>query len=154
MISNLGNHNRGVAVLLQRAGEPAQDRIRPDIIINKGNDAESTLSQLREMTAKNPDCPNLHNPPDEGCGTHFEPNGRAQVARNIFDRRRASYLSRYRRANPEQTTVTHRSQVNHKTPLAAGGCPTSDANLIPDPVLEGPCADIEALQTRVQSFQD
>jgi uncharacterized Zn-binding protein involved in type VI secretion len=134
---------------------PAYDGLSiKDIIINKGNDAGGTLEQLREVTAANPDCPNLHNPPDDDCGTHFEPNGNAAAARVIFEKERTRYLSRYRRANPHQTAVTGSSQVNHKTPLAAGGCPTSDTNLIPDPVLEGPCADIEALQTRIQSFQE
>lgn len=134
---------------------PAYDGLpTKDIIINKGNDAARTLRQLRETTAANPDCPNLHKLPDEGCGTHFEPNGNSSDARAIFDRRREDYLKRYRRKYPEHTQVKRSSQVNHKTPLAAGGCPTSDDNLIPDPMLEGPCAEIEALQTRVQSFQD
>lgn len=123
-----------------------------EIITKKGDHAEASLRELRELTVANPDCPNLHHPPDSGCGTHFEPNGQSEAARNEFDKMRHQYLLRYRRENPQHAQVSGRSQVNHKTPLDAGGCPVSSENLIPDPVLEGPCAQIETLQTRLQSF--
>jgi hypothetical protein len=122
-----------------------------DIIINKGNDYERTAKRLGELRAGNKDCPNVHEPPDEGCGTHFEPNGQALEARKEFDKVRPHYLKRYVKGNPG-SGVNGGSKVNHKTPLDAGGCPVSDANLVPDPVLSGPCREIEDLQTKLQSL--
>jgi uncharacterized Zn-binding protein involved in type VI secretion len=122
-----------------------------DIIINKGNDYEKIAKDLKALRAGNKDCPNVHEPPDEGCGTHFEPNGKAGEARVEFDKVRLRYLKGYNAANPG-ATVPLSSQVDHKTPLDAGGCPVSDTNLIPDPVLSGPCAQIESLQTKLQSL--
>lgn len=68
-----------------------------------------------------------------------------------FNKERKRYLDRYKAANPS-SGVTGGSKVNHKTPLDAGGCPVSDANLVPDPVLSGPCREIEDLQTKLQSL--
>jgi hypothetical protein len=93
----------------------------------------------------------VHEPPDEGCGTHFEPNGQSGEARKQFDKVRPHYLKRYVKENPG-SGVNGGSQVNHKTPLDAGGCPVSDANLVPDPVLSGSCREIEDLQTKLQSL--
>lgn len=124
-----------------------------DIIINKGKDAEMYLHELRDLAKANPDCPNLRNSPEVGCGTHMRPNGKALVARQkMFKRIRLKYLTDFRKKNPHLTQVTLSSSVSHLTPLDAGGCPVSDDNLFPTPALEGPCAEIEALQTKIQSY--
>jgi hypothetical protein len=137
-----------------RDPNPAYDGLpMKDMIMKKASDAESAVGELRELTAANPNCPNLHQPPDVKCGTHLKPNGRARQARKKFDQRRDKYLRRYIKEHPQFPQVTMSAQVNHKTPLDAGGCPVSEeSNLIPDPILNGPCARIEALQTRIQSF--
>jgi hypothetical protein len=124
-----------------------------DIIIGKGKDAAKSLHELQELVKANPGCSNLHRPPDVDCGTHLRPNGQALVARRkLFDPVRKKYLLAFRKKNPHLTQVTQHSPVGHMTPLDAGGCPVSSDNLIPLPVLEGPCAQIETLQTKVQSF--
>ncbi|BCM17231.1 DUF4150 domain-containing protein [Mesorhizobium sp. J8] len=45
-------------------------------------------------------------------------------------------------------------QVNHKTPLDAGGCPTSPDNLISDGALPPECKEIDTAQTTLQDISD
>jgi hypothetical protein len=120
-----------------------------DIIINKGNDYDAALRELREHRANHKNCPNVHEPPDTGCGVHFQPGGDTEGARRQYVKKRRKYLKAFIRANPA-AGVTESSPVNHKTPIDAGGCPVSSNNLMPDPVLTGPCRRIEELQTRLQ----
>ncbi|HYO56798.1 DUF4150 domain-containing protein [Archangium sp.] len=122
---------------------------KKDIIINKGNDSEQALEKLRSLRTANKGCPNVYEPPDTGCGTHFEPGGNTKEARNQFEKQRFAYLKRYRRKHPDHG-VSQNAKVNHKTPLDAGGCPISESNLVPDPVLSGPCKEIDDLQTLLQ----
>lgn len=122
-----------------------------EVIIRNGNDMEAAAKELASLRSANSDCPNLHDPADEGCGPHFEPNGKAADARKEFDKIRTRYVKDFKRNNPD-AGVTNSSQINHKTPLDAGGCPVSPNNLIPDPVLSGDCAKIESLQTKLQSL--
>jgi hypothetical protein len=120
-----------------------------DAIINKGNDAEQELRKLNNLRAANRNCPNVHEPPDTGCGTHFEPRGDSAVARKKFESSRLSYINKYKKAHPDHG-VTTSTKINHKTPIDAGGCPTSEENLIPDTMLSGPCREIEDHQTFLQ----
>lgn len=120
-----------------------------EIITTKGDEFERTLNRLRTLRTDGKNCPNVHEPPDTGCGTHFDPRGETEKARESFEKKRMTYLKNYRRAHPDRG-LSQSAQVNHKTPLDAGGCPISEGNLIPDPVLTGSCKEIEELQTRLQ----
>jgi len=48
--------------------------------------------------------------------------------------------------------IPRKSPVNHMTPLAAGGCPTSQENLIPSGALPEECQKVDAAQTKLQEI--
>jgi uncharacterized Zn-binding protein involved in type VI secretion len=120
-----------------------------DAIINKGNDAEKIAAELKELRSANKNCPNVHEPPDTDCGTHFDPRGDTAAARKQFESIRLRYIKNFKKAHPG-SAVTNGTKINHKTPLDAGGCPVSENNLIPDTELSGPCRTIEDHQTFLQ----
>lgn len=120
-----------------------------DAIINKGNDAETIATELKELRSSSKSCPNVHEPPDTGCGTHFEPRGDTAAARKQFESIRLGYIRSFKKAHTN-SAVTNKTKINHKTPLDAGGCPVSEMNLIPDTELSGSCRTIEDHQTFLQ----
>jgi Domain of unknown function (DUF4150) len=120
--------------------------------------AQVILDELTELTAANPDCPNLHNPQNKDCGVHFdlprEQNTKAQ--RTEFERKyRKQFVEHWDAANPSNPVPKH-AGVNHMTPLDAGGCPSGGGEakgfpgLVPDHILSGPCAEIETRQRLLQ----
>jgi len=129
--------------------------------------ADSVLSDLKAAEAANPDCPNLHNPKDVGCGTHFEvPNTKrvkqgqtkaktpGQLAREEYEKSGAADdARRLARAKYPGKDIPDDDTVNHKTPLDAGGCPTSQNNLIPSGALDARCKHLDDLQTVLQGRQ-
>lgn len=131
----------------EKTGLPVKDNI-----IRMGDECERDLERLQDLRAKNPDCPNVHNPPDEGCGVHFQVmhTGRAGDARGQFTKgvRRQS-ISEWR---SKGHIINDDDKVNHKTPLDAGGCPLSMTNLIPTAALKGECREIEDLQSQLQNM--
>jgi hypothetical protein len=48
--------------------------------------------------------------------------------------------------------ISKSSPVNHMTPLSAGGCPTSQDNLIPSGALTSQCQKVDDAQTLLQEF--
>lgn len=135
--------------------------------------AEKRLAALR---AANPDCPNLHQPPDVGCGAHFEvpktprtvtkPDGKGgtidvtdtpagHAVRDFSDGKANASIRDWENKLAERglpSDIKNNDKVNHKTPKEAGGC-NSPRNLIPDTAIEragGPgCQEIEQLQTEL-----
>ncbi|MGH8502234.1 MAG: DUF4150 domain-containing protein [Gammaproteobacteria bacterium] len=132
--------------------------------------AQQALNELKELETKHSDCPNLHKPPDVGCGTHFDvPNtkrtkqvkqddgtmkskqktptdwARDEVTKGVKNAIRAeARLTFPGRHIPDD------DQVNHMTPLDAGGCPISPHNMIPDGALSEECLRIDRLQGALQ----
>jgi hypothetical protein len=124
-----------------------------DNIIRMGDECERDLAKLQSLRAKNPHCPNVHTPPDEGCGVHFQVMhpGRAGEARDRQFTKgvRRQSISEWR---SKGWTIEDNDKVNHKTPLDAGGCPLSMTNLIPTAPLQGDCKEIEDAQSRLQNL--
>jgi hypothetical protein len=116
------------------------------------------LDELNELTAANPDCPNVHNPQNKDCGVHFDlpPGKNTKPQRDEFTRKhREEFIRHWKRTNPNNP-IPPGTPINHMTPIDAGGCPAGGGmdkgfpGLVPDHILSGPCADIEAHQTALQ----
>ena len=122
-----------------------------DIIIEKGNNHEKLCQDLKKKREANPDCDNVHNPPDEKCGKHFKNTKGVGDARKEFtDGVRRESIRLYKLKYPDKT-IRNNSDVCHKTPCVAGGCPKSQTNLVPKDALDGDCLEIENIQTAIQS---
>lgn len=126
--------------------------------------AEKDAKTYQDARAKQPPCPNLHDPADTECGVHFkkthkEPRtGDTKVRKKLgfTDGVRDQCIKRYQAmhdADPSSCNrPSARSSVGHKTPLAAGGCPSKQDNLIPVEALSSECQEVEEAQTRLQVF--
>jgi hypothetical protein len=131
-----------------KSGLPIKDNL-----IRMGDECERDFKKLQELRQKHPNCPNVHNPPDQGCGVHFKvPHaglaGNAKSSQNWAAARDRS-LSEWRNKGH---SIPKNDKVNHKTPADAGGCPFSLQNLVPTAVLQGECLEIEDTQTRIQNM--
>jgi hypothetical protein len=124
---------------------------------------ERAQKALDEVKAKaDADCPNLHKPKDVGCGTHFDnPNTKranaagkmqtpSEMARKEFTKGVRNEHLRMARVKFPDKTIPADDQVNHKTPLDAGGCPIGPHNTIPDGALSEECKRIDRLQGALQ----
>jgi hypothetical protein len=123
--------------------------------------AREIYSRLKAL--EDADCPNLHKPRDVGCGTHFKtPTDKRSVAgrkgkktpgqwaRDEFTPGvRNNALAAARSKFPDKV-IPDEDQVNHMTPLDAGGCPKSMDNMIPDGALSEECLTIDRLQGALQ----
>ncbi len=92
---------------------------------------ESRKSLLKE--ARDKKCPHVPDPPNAGCGTYFaqEDENNTTAARAEFERPgggRDQFVANYNATNPS-TPIAAGDQINHRTPIAAGGCPVSPPNL-------------------------
>lgn len=125
--------------------------------------AKKLLDELRTAEAANPDCPNLHKPKDVGCGAHFDtpstkrskpgkskPMTPAQLARDEWTTGVRNAALDAARAKFPDKSIPNDDQVNHMTPLDAGGCPVSPNNTIPDGALSPECLKIDCLQGALQ----
>lgn len=153
-----------------------------NIIRGKGRFFDAAEKRLAALRAANPSCPNLHSPPDQACGTHFDvPKTKrtvpdrgnpgktvtdtpANLARREFSGGVANASIREWEAKLAAAGKPMKipksgpgSNVAHKTPVEAGGCPISMENLIPNAAIGpagGPaCMEIEDLQTRLTTAQ-
>jgi hypothetical protein len=109
------------------------------------------LDRLDNLMNDNKDCPNVHDS-DDGCGTHFAdvPKGAGGEARKEFTNS-ARAEANQRAAKKLGKPVPKSTTVHHKTPLDAGGCPTSPGNTVSDAELTKPeCREIETIQTALQ----
>ena len=134
------------------SGTPAQ------IATEEARRAKQMLDELNHLTATNPDCPNVHNPQNEGCGTHFNlpPGKNTKAQRKEFENKhRDAFIQFWNRSYPNNP-VPPNTSIHHMTPLDAGGCPSGGDSdngfpgLVPDHILNGPCAKIEKIQTALQ----
>ncbi|OJH41956.1 hypothetical protein BON30_01625 [Cystobacter ferrugineus] len=121
-------------------------------IIRMGDECEHDFKKLQELRQKHPNCPNVHNPPDEGCGVHFKVL-HAGLAGDTKDggpwkKARKQSIEEWRTKGYK---IPDDDKVNHMTPADAGGCPYSGRNLVPDAALKGECKEIEDTQTRIQN---
>jgi hypothetical protein len=133
-------------------GKPAE------VAAEEARRAQQMLDELTGLTAANPDCPNVNKPQNAGCGVHFDlpPDQNTEAQRNEFDKKhRDKFVEHWKSRNPGNP-VPKGTSINHKTPLDAGGCPAGGGpdkgypGLVPDHVLTGDCAKIEARQTALQ----
>jgi len=135
-------------------------------------DAQEAKATIDKARAKKPPCPNLHDPPDTGCGTHFKPDrSLASIVPDDIAAKGKSKTKDYYRTNilgftdgvrsavidkhtkPDGSPIKKKGeQVNHKTPLQAGGCPVHEDNLIPNSALEDDCKKVDAAQTKLHDF--
>lgn len=127
-------------------------RLVHEVIVAKGEAFKKDMARLTELRKNNPGCLNVHTPPDEGCGVHFKNTGgkAAEVKKMEFkDSVRNRVVNEWQAKGHK--VPSNGAQINHKTPVDAGGCPIGSGNLVPDCVLTGECAEIETLQTRFQN---
>ena len=140
-----------------------------DVIRSKMAHYQAQADKLNALRAANPDCPNVHNPEDIGCGTHFDlPEGEYERMGNdkVVRKKtlaqhcetdynggpRNTAIRAWKEANKGRTDVTIGKDMAHKTPKQAGGCNSPD-NLAPNSVIPpGPCQDIEAIQTELHKI--
>lgn len=134
--------------------------------------ARATVANARSIV---PPCENLHSPKDEGCGMHLDVQRplsalvpadklpgmthgqvKTHVRESVLEFNnsvktlcRSTWREKLREKG---RTIGKKSPVNHMTPLAAGGCPTSQKNLIPSDALPKECQAVDAAQTKLQEI--
>lgn len=121
--------------------------------------AQREYEMLVKAQTEDPKCENLTNAPDDqGCRTYLkktnpEPRTSEKSVRErlgFTEDVRYSCIKHYRDVLKRQCTGS--SPVCHKTPLAAGGCPSHPPNLIPKQVLSEHCTAIDDAQTSLQGL--
>jgi len=131
-----------------KSGLPVKDNI-----IRMGDECEKDFKKLQELRQKHPNCPNVHEPRDQGCGVHFkvvEPGLAGDVkSGGAWRAARQKSIKEWRKKG---YSIYDEDQVNHMPPADSGGCPYSLSNLVPDSVLSGDCREIENIQTRIQNM--
>lgn len=94
---------------------------------------------IQEMKALG--CGSLPDKPT-GCGQYFiqKNKGGVDTERDNFSAP-GGYKAEFARSYKAKTgkDIAPGEKVNHRTPLAAGGCPKSDDNLVPDSALSADC---------------
>jgi hypothetical protein len=125
-----------------------------DNITRMGDECECDLKKLQELRQKHSHCPNVHNPPDQGCGVHFK----VPYPGLAGDTKSGSAWRKARKQSIEEwrakghTNISDDDKLNHMTPADAGGCPYSSQNLVPTAALKDDCLEIEDTQTRLQNM--
>lgn len=133
------------------------NQLKIDETLRKQKDAHEAMAKLKEARTKSPPCENLHNPPNEGCGVHFKKTNPRPNTSDSGERARLGFTDGVRnecirRYKAKGRPCTSGSEVCHKTPLAAGGCPNGPDNLVPKDVLSPECAAVDDAQTRLQGL--
>lgn len=71
-------------------------------------------------------------------------------AREVFDEGKAAYQNKHMIPLRRKVEGGGRKTINHRVPLAAGGCPSSDGNLVPDNEMTSACInaanDLDSVQ--------
>ncbi|MCV3207161.1 DUF4150 domain-containing protein [Mesorhizobium sp. YC-39] len=122
-------------------------------------DFDGRYQNLRDArNAPNP-CPNLHNPPDQDCGVHFDRTGAPPMPEPAdlgyteeFGQEFKREWDRTHGTNVATGVGGHENRNNHMTPLSAGGCPTGTGNIIPHQALSEPCQELDNFQGELQGF--
>lgn len=157
-----------------RAKDPIKVKVCGESkVVERSKDMETQLAmmqvridELKKLRDANPDCPNVHNPKDKDCGTHFVvPREERTVTKDDGTVITGTPGQLARRETTPSVEATARKAakaknpkakvsgpIAHKTPMDAGGCPVSSDNLIPNNAIEGDdCKKIEELQTCIQA---
>lgn len=117
-------------------------------------EAEEAMDTIKQARARKPPCPNLSQPPNSGCGTHFVKTSSEPPTSTPAQREKLGFTEKAAAASRREYRALGftgpGSKVNHKTPLAAGGCPSGPKNLIPDFALSEECKQLDAAQTKLQ----
>ncbi|MEM9462926.1 MAG: PAAR-like domain-containing protein, partial [Myxococcota bacterium] len=147
------------AFLSKQPGWAAQgnNQNKIDETLRKQKEAQAAMDKIRQARTQSPPCENLHDPPDQDCGVHFKKTNPNPGTSDSSDRKRLGFTDGVRRQcirdyKNAGRTCTWGSEVCHKTPLAAGGCPNDPKNLIPKEILSPECAEIDDAQTSLQSL--
>jgi uncharacterized Zn-binding protein involved in type VI secretion len=124
--------------------------------LRKQKEAQDAMNTISAARKKSSPCPNLHDPPDTGCGTHFKKTNKKPNTSDLKERTKMGFNNTVRNesirlARERGFQVTGSSPVAHKTPLSAGGCPSSQDNLIPNQALSPECQSLDEAQTLLQS---
>lgn len=130
--------------------------------------ASAAMDEITAARKKDPPCKNLHNPKDEGCGTHFKmtrslsgivPDENKKKAKQHYREKILGFTDGVRNAaieahkTPAGDPIKKKGeQVNHMTPLQAGGCPIHLNNLMPDSALPPECQKLDRAQTTLHDF--
>ena len=71
-------------------------------------------------------------------------------ARAVFDEAKPAYQRKHKVGLKRKAEGGGRKTINHRVPLAAGGCPTAEGNLVPDNEMTGACInaanDLDSIQ--------
>ncbi len=132
--------------------------------------AKQDVETVKNAGAIDPPCDNVH-PSDEKCGLHLNvtrtmrqiapeelkdaPHSKikAHVRKDLGFTNSVKKQSR-KEWQDKGHEISKGSPVNHKTPLSAGGCPTSQKNLVPSDALSEECLKVEEAQTRLQDLSN
>jgi uncharacterized Zn-binding protein involved in type VI secretion len=133
------------------------NQFKIDETLRKQKEAHDAMNRLKEARTKSPPCENLHDPPDEGCGVHFKKTNSKPNTSDSGERARLGFTDGVRNEcirsyKAQGRSCTQGSEVCHKTPLAAGGCPSGPGNLVPKDVLSPECAAVDDAQTSLQGL--
>ena len=133
------------------------NQFKIDETLRKQKEAHDMMNKLKEARTKSPPCENLHDPPDEDCGVHFKKTNPKPNTSDSGERARLGFTDGVRNECIRSHKAAGRScksssQVCHKTPLSAGGCPNSSGNLVPKDVLSPECAAVDDAQTSLQGL--
>jgi uncharacterized Zn-binding protein involved in type VI secretion len=125
-------------------------------IHRKHTEATSAMQKLTEARANGSDCPNLHKPGD-GCATYFKKTNRKPDTSTKKGRAEIGFTEAVandtcKKWRQSGHSWTKGSEIIHKTPLAAGGCPNGDKNLIPKGVVSAECLALDDAQTKLQGY--
>jgi hypothetical protein len=148
--------------------------LNPDVLqkVQQGtakqlSDAQAARATVASGRSISPPCANLHTPKGEGCGAHFDasrslrslapegvPEGKVKthVRENVLGFTDSVKTTCRKNWRDKGHKIGKSSPVNHMTPLAAGGCPTSQKNLIPSDALPAECQAVDAAQTKLQEI--
>lgn len=174
-------YDRGVSTMQAKLDSIADD-IKAKLPYTLDSDKlkrvqEGTVKQLAEAKAAReavanarsitPPCENLHSPKGQRCGAHFDMKRslRSLAPAEVLDKDQKNHVREKvlgftdsvksacrKRWIDKGRKVGKSSPVNHMTPLAAGGCPTSQKNLIPSDALPSECQKVDKAQTKLQEI--
>ncbi|PXX58252.1 protein of unknown function [Pseudomonas sp. LAMO17WK12:I10] len=114
-----------------------------------------------------PPCQNLHKPKGERCGAHFDTKRslRSLAPDSLEEKRKKNYVRENvlgfdndvkqlcrKLWRDKGHKISKKAPVNHMTPLDAGGCPTSQENLVPSDALPPECLKVDVAQTKLQGI--
>jgi hypothetical protein len=125
-------------------------------IKRKRADAARAIHQLKEARQSGMECHNL-NPPDDKCGVHLKKTNALPRTSSKKERAALGFTEKVAKNTCSRWKAmgfrwVKGSEIVHKTPLSAGGCPNGENNLVPKGALSQPCLDLDVAQTKLQGY--